>query len=144
MSEIKEGIISIRPRYAQAILTGRKSFELRRRVPRVGVGTRLWIYSTLPVGAVVGSVVICGIARGSVNEIWEKCGATSEISRAAFDEYFSGVDKAVGLELFRPSQIAPVGIDQLRLMRKKFHPPQVLLKISKEESAFLKSFKHAA
>jgi predicted transcriptional regulator len=52
--DASDALISIRPGYANAILDGTKTIELRRRVPELVSGTRLWIYATRPTAAVVG------------------------------------------------------------------------------------------
>ena len=47
-------LIAIRQPHAEAIFSGRKPFELRRRCPNLTPGTACWVYSPRPVGAIVG------------------------------------------------------------------------------------------
>lgn len=47
-------IISIHPEYAEKILTGEKTYELRTRLPQ-DKPERMIIYATAPVSAVVGT-----------------------------------------------------------------------------------------
>jgi predicted transcriptional regulator len=48
-------LISIQPEYAEQIMGGCKTVELRRRfVEAVDQDTRLFIYSSNPVGAIIG------------------------------------------------------------------------------------------
>ena len=58
MPDATDAIISIHPDYADAIFAGKKTIELRRRIPEVPSGTRLWIYATRPTGAIIGFVTI--------------------------------------------------------------------------------------
>ena len=48
-----QAIISLKPRYVELILSGKKTVELRNRVVRMDPGTVIWIYATRPVGGIV-------------------------------------------------------------------------------------------
>jgi hypothetical protein len=61
--DASDAIISIHPGYADAILDGTKTIELRRRVPELANGTRFWIYATRPTAAVVGVATISDVKR---------------------------------------------------------------------------------
>lgn len=124
-----EAIISIRPRYANAILDGRKTVELRRRIPNIEIGSRLWIYSTLPEGAVIGSVFVEDIVRVAPSELWERFGSRSAVSKKDFDKYFDGTDSSVGILLREPKRRSPVGLSSLRQVRTNFQPPQVICRL---------------
>lgn len=137
MEKFAEAIISIRPNFVEAILSGQKTIELRRRIPPVGIGTRLWLYATMPTAAVLGSAVIENIFRGAPESIWSKTSDRTGIDRAAFDTYFSGSDEAIGLELVDVKRGTPVSIGELRNIRSGFHPPQVIARLSAAEAAFL-------
>lgn len=137
MAKFSEAIISIRPKFVEAILSGVKTVELRRRIPPIETGTRLWIYATKPVGAVVGSASVKKLVRGTPEEVWQKCGARSGVDRETFNIYFDGAELAIGLVLSDVRRGCPVPIDKLRLIRAGFHPPQVIARISNEEATSL-------
>src|SRR6266851_9958504 len=60
----KDLLISIKPEYASAILEGRKTVELRRKFPEdVAFGSRLYIYSSSPIQAVVGIASVTRVDR---------------------------------------------------------------------------------
>lgn len=134
ISEAGAALISIKPKYAEAILAGRKTVELRRRVPFLVPGTRLYIYSTLPVGAVVGAVTLVDVVRSTPEAIWDEYSAQAEIGKDDYDAYFSGTDEAVGLVLANIQRVAPVTIAALRMLRPRFHPPQVLVRLTQDEA----------
>lgn len=134
MTAISEAIISIKPNFAEAILSGDKSIELRRRIPQIATNARLWIYATLPVGAVVGSATVKRIIRGSPNEVWSKGGNQAGLNRASFDNYFDGAHEAIGIILSDVRRGRPVSIAKLRSIRSGFHPPQVIARISEAEA----------
>ena len=132
-----EAIISIKPTYAEAILNGTKTVELRRRIPATQIGTRLWIYATRPTAAVIGSATVAGIIRGIPDQIWKETSSSAGISREKFDAYFDGSDEAIGLILTNITRSNPVNISQLRLVRVGFHPPQVIARLSNIEAQHL-------
>lgn len=135
----KEAIISIRPSYAEAILAGVKTIELRRRIPAISLGTRLWIYATRPVGAVIGMATVECIVRGEPEEIWVQFGQQACIDRPAYDAYFDGAGEAIGLILAEVQRsIKCVEIERLRTIREGFHPPQVIMWISNQEARSLR------
>ena len=137
MHKTQEAIISIHPEFAEAILSGEKTVELRRRIPRTPVGTRLWIYATRPRAAVVGTAVIEKILRRTPLTIWNAYKSQLCIRRGAYDAYFNGCDEAVAIFLTEVATHRPIPIDELREMKTGFHPPQVLARISEAESLYL-------
>ena len=135
MTPESDAIISIHPRHANAILDGAKTIELRRRIPNLSVGTRLWIYATRPVGAIVGMATVERVVRGEPEGIWLAFGDKTGIERDDFDTYFDGAEEAVGLLLVGAQRsIEHVEIEQLRGLRDGFHPPQVMMAISRDEA----------
>ena len=137
MTENKDAIISIHPKYADAILSGKKTIELRRRIPATAVGTRLWIYATRPLGGVVGSAVVSEILRGTPEQIWALCKDKVCVDRASYDDYFRGTLQAIGIVLTDITRRQPIMIEQLREMKEGFHPPQVLARLSKKDTRSL-------
>jgi predicted transcriptional regulator len=131
---IAEAVISIKPIFAAAILSGEKSVELRRRIPPIPPGIRLWIYATRPLAAVVGSAVVKRIVRGSPNDLWKKIGSGAGVDREAYDAYFLGASEAVGLILSDVQRGRPISLEELRRIRADFQPPQVIARISTSEA----------
>ena len=134
MAKFNEAIISIKPVFADAILDGQKTVELRRRIPPVEVGARLWIYATRPVAAVIGIATIDTIFRGTPQAVWETYSDRIAIDRHAFDRYFEGADEAIGIRLSSIHRVHPISIERLRVWKKGFHPPQVLSRLTNTEA----------
>lgn len=134
---VSDAIISIHPGYADAILDGTKTIELRRRIPHVANGTRLWIYATRPTAAVVGTATISDVSRAHPRTIWQRHRDGAGVDRASFMEYFHGTQEGVAIILAAVRRVDPITIDKLRGIRNRFHPPQVLLKLSDDEAKAL-------
>ncbi|MCG6203063.1 ASCH domain-containing protein [Rhodopseudomonas sp. HC1] len=137
MPEASDAIISIHPGYANAILEGTKTIELRRRIPELATGTRLWIYATRPTAAVVGTATIRDVNRAHPRTIWRKHRDGAGVDHAAFMEYFHGTQEAVAILLAAVRRVGPITIEELRQIRDRFHPPQVLLRLSNSEAKAL-------
>jgi predicted transcriptional regulator len=137
MTEAADAIISIHPCYADAILAGEKTIELRRRVPKLTSGSRLWIYATRPMGAVIGVVTIREVAKAAPSTIWRRHRSGAGVDHASFKAYFKGAHEAVAILLTAAERVSPITIEQLRKIRNRFHPPQVLLRLTDSEAQAL-------
>lgn len=140
MSDFAEAIISIHPRHANAIMSGAKTVEFRRRVPRLERGDCLWIYATRPVGAVIGCATIGEISVAAPLTIWRKFRKSGGIEYTEFKSYFDGADEAIAIALSSPLATAAITIEQLKNIRERFHPPQVLTRLSPAESRAIRTF----
>jgi len=117
-------MLSVSPKYARAILAGRKGVELRRRAPRISPGTRAWLYSTLPVGQVVAVLTIDEVVEAPLAELWQCYGPHAAITRGEFDAYFAGLTHGAAL-IIRDLQALkyPVSLSEIR-EGGAFQPPQ--------------------
>lgn len=91
-------LLSINPQHVENILNGTKRFEFRKVRSRREVRF-IVIYSTAPVGHVVGEVEVLGTVDGPPSEVWEHTRAHSGISKQFFDDYYYGRQRAVAYEL---------------------------------------------
>lgn len=133
MPEESHVIISIKPQYAEAIISGKKTVELRRRIPTIVIGARLWIYATKPIAAIIGYVTLDSLMKEQLEKLWEFCGKHSGLDRCAFDTYFDDVQHGIGMFVSEATKIEPIDISTLRGIREGFHPPQVMFKITPSE-----------
>ena len=121
-------IISIKPKYTDKIIQGRKTVELRRRFPSSTMrGTIAHIYSTSPVQAMVGRAEISDIVRLPVSAIWREYGSEALVEKKDFDEYFCGLEEGVVLKLENVLELPRhFSLSELR-ERFGFEPPQSFL-----------------
>lgn len=127
-------LISLEPKYAEAILSGEKVFELRRRRFQVEPGTRVWLYAKMPQGALVGHATIKRIHEASPASVWRKFGSRSCISRQDFLDYFAGRVVGYAIELFDSSRlIQAIPLHELRARHPNFHPPQFFKRIDADD-----------
>lgn len=133
-------LISIRPPFVESIFAGTKTVELRRKIPAIEAGVRLWIYSTKPVAAIVGSADVSDIQRGSPAEIWRQYHKVAGVCLEQFESYYDQARVAYGISLENVRIGRPIGIDVLRKVRPKFHPPQIMMSISSADAKVLERF----
>jgi predicted transcriptional regulator len=117
-------LLSVHPPFAESILAGTKTAEVRRQRPSVNPGTLIIIYATKPVGAIVGTARISEISSGSPEEMWKDHCAEIGISREEFDGYLDGVSSAYILGITRVQHLVPLlTLEQMR-EAAAFQPPQ--------------------
>lgn len=133
MPDHREAIISIHGVHSQRILSGNKTVELRRRFPHMPAGSRLWIYETMPTGAVVGVATITGMEAGTAEALWERHGKAIGVARKEFMAYLDGCAKASAISLADARAIAPIALSTLRSIRARFQAPQVMTLLSPTE-----------
>jgi predicted transcriptional regulator len=108
MSEVgefrrRDVLFSVRPEYAEQIVEGQKTVELRRRFTnKVAAGSLALIYCTSPTKAIIGVAVILGVECLPIRRIWAKHGPAAKIDRLAFDNYFCGCKEGFAILLGRP------------------------------------------
>ena len=92
-------VLSLKPVYAEAILTGKKRYEFRRSIFKNPSVKRVYIYVTAPVGKIVGSFVIRNIIKDSPTAIWRRCKQQAGIPKKDFFEYFKGSKRAFAIQI---------------------------------------------
>lgn len=93
-------LISIKPEFVDSILSGSKKYELRRRFGKtVSAKSKLLIYASAPVSALVATATIDELVRRAPPSIWRLHSKDVGICKAAFDAYFRGVSQGVALKL---------------------------------------------
>jgi predicted transcriptional regulator len=118
-------LLSIRPVYAEAILSGIKTVELRRTRPRVAIPTEALIYASTPLRALVGTCQVDSVEELTIAQLWKQTGALAAIAKSDFMSYFEGASTGFALHLSLPRRLDdPVGLTQLRVNVDGFNPPQ--------------------
>lgn len=118
-------LISVHPQYADLILSGVKTVELRRTRPRITAGGQVLVYASAPRMALVGGFEVDGLIEASPAMLWKQVKTTAGVTKAVFDNYFAGADHAYGILVKRVWSIWPsVPLARLRRSMPGFHPPQ--------------------
>ena len=117
-------LMSVRPRFAEAILNGTKTVELRRTRVSASLGTRIVLYATAPTMAVVGVVTLEDRDTDRPAIIWRRYRQHLALERHEFDSYLAGTALATALTLSSPQWLEqPHPLAYLR-GESVFNPPQ--------------------
>ena len=126
-------LLSIRPRFTDALVSGEKSVELRRSRMQAASGCQVLLYSSSPVKAVVATAVLDWIDCRDPEDLWSRSGAGTAVTKAEFDAYFAGTDRAYGLHLRDVTGLgAPVSLRHLREVLG-VEPPQSFRYLSRAQ-----------
>jgi len=118
-------VLSLKPRFAEAILEGLKTVELRRTEPKIEVPTRALLYAASPVRSLIGTCIITSVWSANLGDIWRKHRQEVGLPYREFQQYFKGVDKGTALALIQPQKFSRwVPLQDLRARREGFRPPQ--------------------
>jgi len=127
-------LVSIRPRFADAIMRGEKRFELRRRRPKLDPGATVIVYSSTPKRALVGSFVAPEVIVEPLDVLWRRVKESACISRNEFDHYFAGLSSGVAIGVASPQLfVKPVSLAELRHCWPGFCPPQSFRYLSQSQ-----------
>lgn len=123
-------IFSLRRLYIEGLLSGSKCVELRRRAPILDPGTRVWLYSKIPDGEIIGVAVLDGVEVASPADLWGKYSACAGLGEVDFFGYFSGVDVGAALKFKSVAKLfRPISLQRLKELEPNFHPPQFFRRV---------------
>ncbi|MXW23980.1 MAG: ASCH domain-containing protein [Chloroflexi bacterium] len=114
-------LMSIHPEYAEALLDGTKTVELRKS-PLADDISHIVIYATAPVQRVLGWVRAVHVEHGSPTAIWREHGSRVGIREREFRAYYRGHPRAVAIHVDSPRRLpAPL---ELSAVDEELTPPQ--------------------
>ena len=117
-------VLSLKPRFAEAILDGTKTVELRRVMPRITIPTLASLYASGPERSLVGTCVVKEVVQCGLEELWARFGDRTGLSPSEFEEYFAGRAQGVALLLDEVERLSErIALDALR-RASGFRPPQ--------------------
>ena len=115
-------ILSIKPKYCEAIASGIKKYEFRRRIFKDVYRVKgVYIYSTSPVRRLVGEFQVGEIISGEPENVWQQCKEYGGISENEFFAYFKNTNTAYAIEIDNLRMFNPL---DPRDIIDEFNPPQ--------------------
>lgn len=83
-------LLSIKPEYAEKILSGQKRYEFRKAIFKNTDVRTVVIYATMPVGKIVGEFDFDEVLSDTPQAIWKETQEFSGITKQFFNLYFYG------------------------------------------------------
>jgi predicted transcriptional regulator len=117
--------ISIKPEFANKILSKTKKIELRKNKPSAQIGDYVLIYSTQPKKAVIGFAKINNIIDCTPDEMWAENASSLGIDKKRFFDYYRGHNKAIGIVLSDVCKLKfSIPLSEIKNTYPRFSPPQ--------------------
>lgn len=118
-------LMSLRPEFAEPILQGRKTVELRRKFSKKYKGATIVFYVTRPVQQFMFTAIVTQVDHSQKKQLWNMYHQECGISQAAFDQYFSGISHGYAIQLSNvktlPNQLA---LEHAKSVYPQLRPPQ--------------------
>ena len=115
-------LLSIKPKYVNEILAGKKKFEFRKAIFKKKDISKVFIYSSSPVKRIVASFEISKIIEDTPKKLWSQCHKYGGIKKQDFFDYFKDSDVAYAIEITNLNKLSEP-IDPYALMTD-FKAPQ--------------------
>ena len=119
-------VMSIRPKYARKILSGRKKVEVRRMFSKKWKGSKVSIYASGSERSIVGEALIKDVVFDRPENIWKRFSDQIGCTNEKFDKYTASKDKvyAIVLEDAVPYHKS-ISIGEISsLLKEHLRPPQ--------------------
>lgn len=137
MSHQRTLLLSLRPRFAAAILSGDKTTELRRRPVNAVPGTPIILYASSPTMAVLGTARLAGIHSRDPDTAWRQHRRALGLTHQEFYAYLDGAPAAYLLQLGHVQTLnEPLPLHHLR-QQAPFRPPQSFRYVAASDPATL-------
>lgn len=126
-------LLSLKPCYADFVFDGRKTAELRRRLPvswQTGLmpcmGNRhVFIYASSPVRKLRGGFRVECVWSGTPEDVWRKVSTLAGVEKQDFDAYYAGYTFAYALKITDVWEYEyPADLSTLRTRFSDFVVPQ--------------------
>lgn len=91
-------LLSIKPEYVEKIFSNEKLYEYRKVIFKQKV-QKVIVYSTMPVGMIVGEFDVEDVLEDCPDEIWEQTKAVSGVEESFFLRYFQGRKKGYAIKI---------------------------------------------
>jgi predicted transcriptional regulator len=123
----KAAILSIKPIYANQILAGTKTIELRKAPMGLTSGDVILVYSSAPEQRLTFWFQIKAVEILTVEEMWNRHQAKLGIDHEDYCSYFSELDLAVGFHVGKLNKLSPISLREIEEVVPGFVPPQGLI-----------------
>lgn len=91
-------ILSIKPIYANAIMSGEKKVEFRKKSFKRPVD-KVFVYSSSPEKKIIGFFTIDEVVENHPTKLWEQFKDVGGIKKKAFFEYYEGYEQGVTIKI---------------------------------------------
>lgn len=91
-------ILSIKPEFVAKIISGEKIYEFRKIIFKKKIN-KILIYSTMPVGKLIGEFTVKDVVHGDKAKVWKITKDKAGISFDFFSEYYLNRNTAYAIKI---------------------------------------------
>lgn len=106
-------LMAIKPKFAQLILQGKKTVEIRRTNIKATKGDKVAIYASSPRKQIVGFFTIEDIQYENIDRIWSEFGEYACLSSYEYKDYLVGKDKACAIKISEIEKIEGCSLEEI-------------------------------
>ena len=97
-------MLSVKPKFVDMILTGKKTVELRKKWYSLALGTPsdlqyVYVYASAPVKKIVARFTVSTTLFSKIPYLWDRVEGFCGVSFEEFSKYFEGSSAGYGLEI---------------------------------------------
>ena len=97
-------LLSIKPKYADAIFAGTKKYEFRRSIFKNPNIKTIIVYSSSPVQKVIGEFEIETIVKEDIKTLWNLANNDPWSEKESFFEYYKGKETGFAIKIKEPKK----------------------------------------
>ncbi len=121
----KSALLSIKPRFADLLLSGEKTIELRKKAPCVERGSLLILYASSPICAFVGALEVKQVVRAEPLALWREYRQITGVSQEEYWSYYENSEMAEGVLVEQVIAFdQALSLPEIRSVWHGFMPPQ--------------------
>ncbi|MHA1505812.1 MAG: ASCH domain-containing protein [Candidatus Asgardarchaeia archaeon] len=134
-------LISLKPRYAKFIVEGIKTYELRRWVPNLSRNSRIIIYASNPLKAIIGEFKVNNVYKLPLDKLWRLVSKGACLSHEEFLKYFRNMKEGYAIEIKDSVRYRRyLYLKEIREVFPDFNPPVDFLRLKGSLRRFIASF----
>jgi predicted transcriptional regulator len=119
--------LSIKRIYAERIVSGVKTIELRKRPIGMELGDLILSYETAPDSIIRGGFIADKTIYLPVAKMWEQYSSVMGVEKEFYDSYFENCEVAYGTLVYQSFCFHSLSLDQIHKLCPSFVPPQATI-----------------
>ncbi|MGK7921347.1 MAG: DUF3850 domain-containing protein [Trichodesmium sp.] len=119
--------LSIKRIYAERIVSGTKTIELRKRPMGMELGDLILLYETAPDSMIRGGFIADETIRLPVSKMWSEYHSVMGVEKEFYDSYFDNREFAYGTLIYQSFAFPSLPLEQINQLCPGFVPPQATI-----------------
>lgn len=119
--------LSIKRIYAERIVSGVKTIELRKRPLGMELGDLILLYETAPDSIIRGGFIADKTVFLPVSKMWDQYGSVMGVEKEFYDSYFENCEMAYGTLVYQSFCFRSLTLNEIHKLYPGFVPPQATI-----------------